>query len=171
MDETDPSDIDNKQIVLRNPRFEDGLKIFKLIQAGPPLDLNSVYYYYILCRDFSETCVVAEMQDTIVGFISAYCRPGEPSCLFVWQVAVAPLMRGRHLATDMLEWLFSQPDCEDVTVLETTVTPSNKASEKLFRRFAESHKATCETATFLETAQLGQEGHEAEILFRIRPLR
>jgi L-2,4-diaminobutyric acid acetyltransferase len=79
-------------------------------------------------------------------------------------------MRGRHLATDMLEWVLAQPACRHVTVLETTVTPSNKASEKFFRRFAESRKARCDTSTFLETAQLGQEDHEAEILFRIRPL-
>ncbi len=169
MEDTDSSDDD--QILFRTPRFNDGLEIFKLIQAAPPLDLNSVYYYYILCRDFPETCVVAESENKVAGFISAYLRPQDPSCLFIWQVAVDRTMRGRHVASDMLEWLFKQPVCKNVTSLETTITPSNEASEKFFKRFADNRQAGCRTSTFLDAAQFGQEGHEAEILYRFSPLR
>lgn len=161
----------NNEIVYRPPDFNDGLRIFELIKASPPLDLNSVYYYYILCRDFSDTCVIAETHHKIIGFISSYRKPHEPSCLFVWQVVVDSTMRGHHVASDMLDWLFSRPVCSEVRTLETTVTPSNDASRNLFKRFADHRQAQLETHDFLDTVQLGQNGHEAEILFRIELLR
>lgn len=160
----------NKKIKYRHPTFNEGLSVFHLIKSCPPLDLNSIYYYYIICRDFSDTCVVAESDQGMVGFISAYRKPQEPSSLFVWQVAVAKTARGHHIASNMLEWLVEQPSCNNIRVLETTISPSNQASQSLFRRFAEKHQAICQTSTFLDISQFGDRAHEAEILFRITPL-
>jgi len=159
-----------RQIEYRHPVLNDGLSLFNLVKASPPLDLNSVYYYYILCRDFSDTCVVAENNQQITGFISAYRKPREPSCLFVWQVAVTKESRGRQLASNMLEWLVDSMACNDMCVLETTITPSNHASLSLFKRFAEKRQANSHTSTFLDISQFGGQAHEAEVLFRITSL-
>ena len=154
----------------RHPEFADGAGVYQLVKSSPPLDVNSQYYYHIICSDFRDTCVVAEIDGQIAGFLSAYLKPCDPDCLFVWQVVVAESARGRGLASDMLEWLFKQPKCTHIKCLETTISPSNQASQKLFRRFAEKHGAECLTFPFLDVSHFGDSGHEDEILFRITPL-
>ena len=96
------SESEIRDICLRKPREGEGLAIHKLIEANPPLDVNSVYSYYLLSRHFSDTCVVAEFQGEVVAFLSAYIIPNRPDTLFVWQVVVDPAMRGKRLAGLML---------------------------------------------------------------------
>ena len=155
----------------RHPLFEEGLAIYQLIKSCPPLDTNSIYYYYILCRDFSETCVVAEQNHQIMGFLSAYRKPQESDCLFVWQVAVSNEARGQHSATNMLDWLIARTTCENIRTVETTISPTNDASQNLFKRFANKHQAKYQTTPFLNISQFGNKTHEEEILFRIHPLK
>ncbi len=159
-----------QKMIYRHPCFNDGLTIYNLIKSCPPLDINSIYYYYVLCRDFSETCVVAEWNKKIVGFISAYRKPQEMDCLFVWQVAVAEQARGKKLAANLLDWLINQSSCVRVKNLETTISSSNQPSQMLFKRFAERHQAVYHTSNFLETSRFGHQKHEEEILFRIESI-
>ena len=157
-------------IRFRHPEFEDGAAVYQLIKSSPPLDVNSQYYYHILCSDFCDTCVIAEIDNRIAGFLSAYLKPRDENCLFVWQVVVSGEARGRGLASNMLEWLFKQPKCTHIKCLETTISPSNQASQRLFRRFAEMRGAECLTSPFLDVSHFGEDIHEDEILFRISPL-
>ncbi len=159
---------DKKEVCLRRPHREDGLAVHRLIAANPPLDVNSPYSYYLLCEHFAETCVVAEFQGERLGFLSAYRRPDRPRTLFIWQVVVDPSMRGRGLAREMLLALLSRGG--EVNAIESTVNPSNKASRRLFERFAEEHGEGLEEELFLSEAAFGEGGHESEILLRI-PLR
>ena len=80
---------------LRTPRAEDGAAIWNLVRDCKPLDENSMYCNLIQCDHFRDTCVVAELNGQIAGWISAYVVPSdETRTLFVWQVAVAPAARG-----------------------------------------------------------------------------
>jgi len=153
-----------------HPIRQDGRAVYKLIQTCPPLDLNSQYYYHIICHDFSQTCVIAKQHNEIIGFVSAYLKPNNKTSLFVWQVAVSEQARGHGLASHMLAWLTQQPSCKTINSLETTISPSNQASQKLFQRFATKHNSTLQTFPFLDASQFGNELHEDEILYRISPL-
>jgi L-2,4-diaminobutyric acid acetyltransferase len=158
-------------ITLRQPCLEDGAAMCRLVQATTPLDPNSCYAYLLLCTHFADTCVVAEDDDELVGFVSAYRPPTDPDVLFVWQVAVKSTARGNGLAKTMIQTLLERDTCQDVTFLEATVTPSNVASQALFRSLAKAHQARCiETSWFLPEA-FGSGEHETEVLFRIGPLR
>ncbi|MCP4136337.1 MAG: diaminobutyrate acetyltransferase [bacterium] len=157
----------DENISFRHPYFNDGLEIHTLIKNCPPLDLNSVYYYYVFCRDFSKTSVIVEKNNTIAGYISGYIRPEKGDTLFVWQVAVAESARGKGLGVRMLEWLVKQPAAKNVTMVETTVSPSNKSSESLFQKFAAKNNTEIIKLAFLEAEHFGQGTHEEEILFTI----
>src|SRR5690606_38843738 len=76
------------ELRLRMPRAEDGPRVSQLIASSPPLDVNSAYCNLLQCTDFSETCVLAERDGALLGWISAYRPPNAPELLFVWQVAV-----------------------------------------------------------------------------------
>ena len=85
----------SSEINYRHPTIDDGLNIYSLVKSCPPLDVNSQYFYYILCKDFSNTCVVAEYGRDLLGFVLAYLQPEKPQSLFVWQVAVENMQEER----------------------------------------------------------------------------
>jgi L-2,4-diaminobutyric acid acetyltransferase len=57
-----------------------------------------------------------------------------------------------------------------LTTLETTVTPGNTASERLFASFAARHGAPVEREVLFGTEQFPDGPHDPEVLHRIGPL-
>jgi len=124
-------------VALRMPAREDGAGIHALIRACKPLDENSMYCNLLQCDHFRDSCVVAEMDGRVVGWVSAYVMPNDPETLFVWQVAVDDSARGTGLGRRMLAHLLERDVCRTVRRLQTTITTDNGASWGLFSRFAE----------------------------------
>lgn len=155
-------------LIFRQPSLEDGLAIYQLVKASPPLDVNSSYLYFLQASHFADTCVVVEHNQLIVGFLSGYYRPDEPQSLFVWQVAVAESMRGKGLAKRMLQALLAhQKDRQAVTAICCTISPSNKASQALFKSLAQQYNLDLNVTEFIKEAHFGAEGHEAEELYTL----
>mgnify|MGYP003733387543 CR=1 FL=1 len=133
------------------------------------LDVNSPYAYLLWCRDFAATSVIAEVDGEPAGFVTGYRRPAQPQTLMVWQVAVNAAHRGAGLAGRMLDHLAAAHVPQGVTHLETSITPDNDASRRLFGAFARRWDAQLECSE-LFGAGLFSESHLAEDLFRIGPL-
>lgn len=123
-------------ITLRMPTGQDGPAIHALIGNCPPLDTNSLYCNLVQCDHFADTCVVAELDGKVVGWVSGHIVPNEDA-VFVWQVAVGADARGRGLGFRMLRDLLDRDVCAEVTALKTTITADNAASWALFTRFAD----------------------------------
>ena len=141
-----------------------------LIKACKPLDVNSTYAYLLLCHHFAETCVIALEGERVVGFISAYIPPRTTDTLFVWQVAVHETARGQKLGGTMLAHLLARPAARNARYLETTVSPSNIASTRLFEGLARDLGTDCVKAPLFEREDFGAEVHEEEVLYRVGPL-
>lgn len=156
-------------IVYRKPSLGEGKDVHGLISDCGPLDVNSAYAYMLLCAHFADTCVVAEEQGRLVGFVSAYRKPADPDVLFVWQVAVSPAARGRGVGSGMLCEVLARASCSSVTEIETTIGPSNRASWALFESLANKLGAAMSRETFFQEEDFGDEKHEAETLLRIGP--
>jgi len=120
---------------LRKPNAEDGAAIWRLIRDCKPLDENSLYANLIQADHFRDTCVVAELDGDIVGWISGHMIPAQDA-FFVWQVAVSPKARGRGLWITMLLELVKRDETRDAKTLKTTITRDNDASWGVFRSFA-----------------------------------
>lgn len=123
------------QLTFRKPDPQDGSAIWDLVRACKPLDENSMYCNLVQAEHFRDTCVVAQMDGRIIGWISGHMIPND-SALFVWQVAVSPVARGMGLGRRMLAHLTERDDCCDADRLNTTITRDNAASWGLFRGFA-----------------------------------
>lgn len=156
-------------IDFRRPELADGAVIQRLIQSSPPLDVNSTYAYLLLCQHFRDTCVVALRQGQLAGFVSAYIPPATPQVLFVWQVAVRADARGLGLGTAMLEELLARDQTASVRYLETTVSPSNQASRRMFASLARDRCVALEEQALFTPTMFGGADHEAERLLRIGP--
>ena len=161
--------LDTTAIKFRTASLPDACKIWQLVGNSGVLDENSRYCYLLLCRDFSDTCVVACRDDEIVGFVTAYRPPNRPNVVFVWQIGVAEAARGRGLARSLLDTLVALPVCQNVHFLEATVTPSNTASRRLFQSFAKSLNVPCTIERGFTAELFGSGDHEEEQLFRIGP--
>ncbi|SEI84029.1 L-2,4-diaminobutyric acid acetyltransferase [Allopseudospirillum japonicum] len=171
------------KLLFRHPNKDDGVAIHRLIDACKPLDLNSVYNYLLLCTHFSSSCLVAELDGEIQGFVSGYIKPaqagGDPeifqsqdassssaSTYFLWQIAIGAPLRGQGMGLRLIEQVLASASCAQVQALETSITPSNQASWALFRSFARQRQASLQSADWFSAAQLGGE-HEPEHLLRI----
>lgn len=154
---------------LRKPMKEDGAAIWTLIKETKILDLNSAYSYLMLCEHFSETCVIAEDKNEVVGFVSAFRPPKQKDTIFVWQVAVHESTRGNGLGTKLLQELLNRDLCDDVHYLEATVSPSNIASQSLFKGLADKLQCPYEIKDCFSEKLFPEPGHEPEQTYRVGP--
>lgn len=156
--------------LLRPPVLEDGIRVFRLIERCPPLDTNSTYCNLLQCSHFSNTSVVAERDNELMGFISGYLVPDRPDTLFVWQVAVAENARGMGLASHMLADILARNEDRRIRYLETTITEDNSASWALFRRLASALSTEFQSSAWLDKQQHFDGQHQSELLVRIGPI-
>ncbi|MFD4952353.1 diaminobutyrate acetyltransferase [Streptomyces sp. NPDC058451] len=157
---------------IERPSPADGAALWRLAKESGTLDVNSSYSYLLWCRDFAATSAVARGADgEPVGFVTGYVRPDRPHTLLVWQVAVDAGHRGQGLAARLLDALTTRVAAErGLTSLETTITPGNTASERLFTSYAARHGATVEREVLFGTEQFPDGPHDPEVLHRIGPL-
>lgn len=152
-------------VTFRTPRAEDGPAVTALIADSPPLDPNSAYCNLLQCTHFSDSCITADREGQVVGWISGYRLPKDPSRYFLWQVAVAASARGEGLAAAMLDMLLTRPSMAGIAYLLTTVTRDNDASWALFRGFAKRRGLQLhETLCFERDAHFaGQHANEWQV--------
>ncbi|MEV6107314.1 diaminobutyrate acetyltransferase [Streptomyces sp. NPDC051940] len=153
------------------PRVADGAELWRIARDSRTLDLNSSYSYLLWCRDFAETSIVARGPGgRPVAFVTGYLRPDAPGTLLVWQVAVDAAYRGRGLAGRMLDALGARVRAASgAHRLETTITPDNTASDRLFTAYARRHGVPLVREVLFEDRHF-PDGHQAELLYRIGPL-
>jgi L-2,4-diaminobutyric acid acetyltransferase len=154
---------------LRTPTVADGPALWRLAKDSATLDANSPYAYLLWCRDFAATSVIALVGGHPAGYITGYRRPEQPGTVMVWQVAVDAAHRGAGLASRMIDHLVQRLLPDGVTHLETSITPDNEASRRLFGAFARRWAAPTERSK-LFSAGLFPDAHQSEELFRFGPL-
>ncbi|MGG2465316.1 diaminobutyrate acetyltransferase [Streptomyces sp. RGM 3693] len=156
---------------LDTPQVEDGAAIWRIACDSKTLDLNSSYSYLLWCRDFAATSAVA--RDTAgqpAAFVTGYVRPDRPDTLVVWQIAVDEAHRGRGLAAALLDGLTTRAIDElGIRRVETTITPDNDASNRLFASFAERHSVPVMHEVLFDAALFPEQGHEPEVRHLIGP--
>jgi L-2,4-diaminobutyric acid acetyltransferase len=158
-------------VVIRPPCVTDGASVNALIASCPPLDRNSLYCNLLQCTHFSATSALAEQEGKVIGFASGYRLPDEPETLFIWQVAVDRIARGRALGKHLIFDILSRPVCADVSMLKTTVTQSNSASQAMFDKTAAVLDAPHRrTLLFDRDRHLGG-SHSSEFLISIGPFQ
>lgn len=119
---------------------------------------------------FAENCAVAQRHGELVGFVTGFRPFEDPETLFIWQIAVDEVVRGHGVASLLLDDVAGRPRVPRLRYLEATVTPTNEASKKLFRSFADRWKAECHEEELFARSDFPPdtgEAHEPEIRFRI----
>ncbi len=158
------SDTDNSTIIYRRPKLADGINIHQLIANSPPLDVNSSYLYFLQSSHFADTCVLAERDGEILGFVSGYIRPDKPTELFVWQLVVSENGRGQGVAKSLVRQQIAQSlaIAPALKSISCTISPSNLASQGVFKSLGKHFGLQLEVKEFLTEAHFAGTDHEAE---------
>lgn len=163
--------LDKDGVAVRTALASDGALLWEIARDAKGIDLNSPYAYMMLCQNFCDTSAVVEVFGQPAGFVTAYRLPKRPQVLFVWQIAVLPEFRGLGIGQRLLDGLVDLPGCATVRTMETTVTPSNRASEALFTGFAKTHGARLDIREGFASSDFPDDAPgDAERLFVIHPL-
>jgi L-2,4-diaminobutyric acid acetyltransferase len=153
---------------IRNVRISDIKEVYKLLVANRPyVGLNSRYTYFLLARDFSDTCVVALDGECLIAFSSGYVPPKRPDTFFNWEIVVHKDYRGLGLQKTLLLHQIRQANAK---FFEGTINPSNEVSRKNFVEIALLLKARYQELVLFSEEDFENDGHEAEVLFRIGPI-
>ncbi|BFT69446.1 diaminobutyrate acetyltransferase [Paenibacillus sp. P36] len=157
-------------VLIRSVSPQDGQYLWQAAVDSGNLDINSAYCYIMLCKYFSETCRVAEIDGKVVGFVTAFIQPSNPENLFVWQIAVNAEHRGKGIAESLLRDLISVKMCAKIRYIETTISPSNAASIRLFAKFAQDLHASIVKNDGFPSPLFPDSKHEDEQLIVIGPI-
>ncbi|EGD55620.1 L-2,4-diaminobutyric acid acetyltransferase [Gordonia neofelifaecis NRRL B-59395] len=111
---------------------------------------------------------MAEVDGDVVGFVTGYRRPAKPDTLMVWQVAVDDAQRGKQIAKRMLCELFAHCAPTGVVAINTTISPDNQASQRLFAGAARQLGLRFAREPFFN-ADLFVDSHEPEDLYLLTP--
>ena len=143
-------------------------EVYELLVANRPyVGLNSRYTYFLLAKDFSDTCVVVEQNNKIIAFSSGYIPPDRPDTFFNWETVVDKDYRGNGLQKRML---LHQINITGAKYFEGTINPSNEASKRNFFELAQLLNTKCVENVLFSEEDFENDGHEPEILFRIGPI-
>ena len=167
----DRPDFDGETIKIRRSRLEygDGGTMWRLARESGVLEENAEYTYHMFSHFFGETSTVADLNGEAVGFVAGFRPPYREDSLFVWQIAVDERARGRGLAAAMLHGLIQRLSPR-IHYLEATVTPSNEASTRTFRKIARDLDTSVTEEVLFPGTRFHGPSHEDEVLFRIGPI-
>jgi L-2,4-diaminobutyric acid acetyltransferase len=139
------------------------------IKSVGNLDLNSSYLYLLLAHYFSQQCLVAKVDQKIIGFITAIKTDNDANnnTIFIWQVGVDQDFQCRGIAKKLLQTLIERQS-NNITKIEFTISPSNKPSLALFQKYADKIGATVDPVAKFDSELFFEEGHEEEIFYQIK---
>ena len=165
------SEFDGETIKIRRSRLEygDGGAMWRLARESGVLEENAEYTYHMFSHLFGETSTVADLNGRAVGFVAGFRPPYRQDSLFVWQIAVDEQARGRGLAAAMLHGLIQRLSPR-IHYLEATVTPSNEASMRTFRKIARDLDTNVTEEVLFPGNRFHGPSHEDEVMFRIGPI-
>jgi L-2,4-diaminobutyric acid acetyltransferase len=154
-------------IILRKPNKNDAKHIYNLVKSTKILDVNSEYLYLLQSTHFKDCCGVAVENEKIIGFVSGYIHPTLNDVFFVWQVAVDENFRGKGIAQRLINEILSRKNMADITKIHTTISPSNKSSQRLFEKLTQNIEGEISSETMFEVSDFNN-AHEDEVLYEIK---
>lgn len=157
------------RVQIRKPEVSDAGDVWQLVRDSGNLDVNSAYCYMLLTSHFAETCLLAERRDRVVGFVTGYRPPERDDTAFLWQIGIAREIRGRKLGLQLAREFLALDGFAGVRFLETTVTPSNRRSDGLFRALRRALQTRLEVRPHFDADLFPEGEHETECLYRIGP--
>jgi len=149
---------------IRSPVLEDTKQIINLVRESGKLDVNSAFYYALWIKEWSDTCAVAVSNGCIVGVLTGFVRPTNPSVYFSWQACISPTTDESNLAFCLYKYVLDPLIIRGVTHLETTVDRTNRFVRLMLAKMAHHYGSEVEDGgTLFSTQLLGTNNYSEEL--------
>jgi len=119
-------------IRIREAGEKDFLEVHKFVSDCKPLENYAEHFYKIMLRYFGSTCLIAEYENSIVGFLMGFRSQNQEGTYFFWQIGVSPKMQGMGIGPLLLEKAEAKCRQTGCKRIELTIDPENSHSQKLF---------------------------------------
>ncbi len=156
---------------IRNPVLEDTKQIIKLVRDSGKLDVNSAFYYALWIKEWSDTCAVAVSNGRIVGVLTGFIRPTNPTVYFSWQACISHDTSENDLGFRLYKYVLDPLMIRGVTYLEMTVDGTNRFVRLMLAKMAHHYGSEVEDGGILFSTQLLGTDNYSEELRRIRVAR
>jgi L-2,4-diaminobutyric acid acetyltransferase len=135
------------KINVRTVCQDDFLDIYNFVSICKPLENYAEHFYKIMFRYFGNSCLVAEYNNKIVGFLLGFRSQVDNTTFFIWQIGVYSYYRGKEIGKVLVEELEKVAKKLGCKRIEVTVDPTNLASQKLFEKTGYLNHSSHEGAT------------------------
>ncbi|XEA76206.1 GNAT family N-acetyltransferase [Methanothermobacter sp. KEPCO 2] len=119
-------------LILRNVREEDFTAIAELAFRCPPMVTERNSIYHIFTRFFSSTSFVAEEDGRITGFLLGFISQDDPHEAYIHLLCVSPHLRGRGVASRLLEVFTETVRQKGVNVIYLITKPVNQRAIRFY---------------------------------------
>lgn len=123
-----------KTLKIRKADEKDFLSVYNFVSRCKPLENYSEHFYKIMLRYFGNSCIIAEFNDEIVGFVMGFRSQVDNDKFFLWQIGVFSYHRGKEIGKMLLEKFEKVAKELGCKKIEVTVDPENIPSQKLFEK-------------------------------------
>jgi L-2,4-diaminobutyric acid acetyltransferase len=155
--------------VIRNIEPSDADILQTFVSKCPPLDPHTLFTYWVLAR-YQPTYGFAaqDLNGEVIGLLTAIASSNNDETVYVWQIGVAPAVRGNGLAQDLLHELNMAALQNRRRLLEVSIDSHNQESYRLFHAFARAQSAALEVVDVLELHDEHYSLTDSEFLYQIR---
>lgn len=121
---------------IRAMEARDISDIRELIDICKPLDLHTPFTYWILSEYFSNTCLVLEDHNDIVGYAGGVKSSSMEGVFYLWQIGLLPEYRGKGCFAMLLDSIIYEVRSLSCHALEFSVLSDNYQSINAFSKYA-----------------------------------
>lgn len=112
-----------------------------LAQGAPFVASYNNYIYWMLGKYFPSTCLVAEKNGQIIGYIGALLSM-EKQKIFVWQIAVKSNERGQQIGRRLLENIVTAAKKMGIDELEIAIDDENIICRCMVKKLVQDLEGT-----------------------------
>lgn len=127
---------------IRALKEEDIKAVREILTQGEPFVASyNNYIYWMLGKYFPSTCLVAEENGQILGYIGALLS-AEKQKIFIWQIAVKPEERGRRIGRKLLKRILLVAGDMGIMQLEIAINDENIPCRHMVEKLVQDLRGT-----------------------------
>jgi diaminobutyrate acetyltransferase len=119
-------------LIIRSVSEKEFMRIHSFVSDCDVLETYPEHVYRILLRHFGDTCLVAESDGVIVGFLLGFRSQTRADLFFIWQIGVSVSARRQGVGAAILRDVENRLSSHEAARIECTIDPENEPSIRLF---------------------------------------
>ncbi|MBD3182947.1 GNAT family N-acetyltransferase [Candidatus Poribacteria bacterium] len=157
--------VSEEKIYIRNITPDDVESIYNLVDGSLTLRTYDKYLYRILSEYFTKTCLVAESDNEIVGFILCFISQDDPSILFIWQIFVRETYRGKLVTQKLNKQIRDVAREMGCTKLHFTIASDSKLGKSMKKLSSIPFNSVSLHGLFLKSTKSDNGEEKIDILY------